>query len=380
MATPETHSWPAWPRVVFVLAVLGGTGWIAARFLWPALGLVEVVAIPPVQPAPAAIPTSVPAPSGTSVSPRVEQAAAGGPAPNPGREAVPRSVPVAVSTSAPVTAPPVAAVDAGDGPRFDIVRVGPQGTAVIAGRAAPGSEVVVRDGATEVGRGRADRQGSFVIIPAAPLVAGARELTLSSRTAGGAEVKGDGSVLLDVPRATTSAPAAPAMAVLVPTAATPRVLQDAPARVVGPAVTVDTVDYDDSGAIRFTGGAVTGDTLRLYIDNAAAGDARADAGGRWTVTPAGTVTAGVHTVRVDHLGADGRVLARVELPFQRVAVQSAEVAGGRVVVQPGQSLWRLARLAYGRGVQYRVIYLANKEQIRDPRLIYPGQTFSVPTP
>jgi len=49
-----------------------------------------------------------------------------------------------------------------------------------------------------------------------------------------------------------------------------------------------------------------------------------------------------------------------------------------VVVQPGQNLWRLARSAYGTGVRYTVIYLANRDQIRDPRLIYPGQAFAVP--
>ncbi len=36
------------------------------------------------------------------------------------------------------------------------------------------------------------------------------------------------------------------------------------------------------------------------------------------------------------------------------------------------------RRAYGTGVRYTVIYLANRDQIRDPRLIYPGQAFATP--
>jgi LysM repeat protein len=51
-----------------------------------------------------------------------------------------------------------------------------------------------------------------------------------------------------------------------------------------------------------------------------------------------------------------------------------------VVVQPGANLWRIARRAYGRGVRYTVIYAANRDQIRDPRLIFPGQVFAVPGP
>ena len=35
-------------------------------------------------------------------------------------------------------------------------------------------------------------------------------------------------------------------------------------------------------------------------------------------------------------------------------------------------------MIYGRGVHYTVIYEANKDQIRDPDLIYPGQIFAIP--
>jgi nucleoid-associated protein YgaU len=49
-----------------------------------------------------------------------------------------------------------------------------------------------------------------------------------------------------------------------------------------------------------------------------------------------------------------------------------------VVVQPGESLWRIARHAYGQGIRYTVIFAANHDQIRDPDLIYPGQAFAVP--
>ena len=49
-----------------------------------------------------------------------------------------------------------------------------------------------------------------------------------------------------------------------------------------------------------------------------------------------------------------------------------------VVVQPGNSLWRIARRTYGDGVRYSVIYESNQSQIRDPDLIFPGQIFLVP--
>jgi len=53
-------------------------------------------------------------------------------------------------------------------------------------------------------------------------------------------------------------------------------------------------------------------------------------------------------------------------------------AGQSIVVQPGASLWRIARRTYGDGIRFSLIYEANQTQIRDPDLIYPGQIFTVP--
>ena len=57
----------------------------------------------------------------------------------------------------------------------------------------------------------------------------------------------------------------------------------------------------------------------------------------------------------------------------------AGVGEGRIIVQRGQNLWRIARQSYGAGPRYTVIYEANREQITDPGRIYPGQVFSMPS-
>jgi nucleoid-associated protein YgaU len=49
------------------------------------------------------------------------------------------------------------------------------------------------------------------------------------------------------------------------------------------------------------------------------------------------------------------------------------------IVSRGDSLWRISQVTYGQGMRYSVIYKANKEQIRNPNMIYPGQTFVLPT-
>ena len=74
------------------------------------------------------------------------------------------------------------------------------------------------------------------------------------------------------------------------------------------------------------------------------------------------------------------MVSRIETPFSRADIADTEVAEGLVVVQPGNSLWRIARRVYGRGIEHTVIFQANRDQIREPELIYPGQIFVVPKP
>ena len=59
---------------------------------------------------------------------------------------------------------------------------------------------------------------------------------------------------------------------------------------------------------------------------------------------------GDYTLRLDQLGSDGQPVARLETPFTRV--RQPPVAGEAqvdyVIVQPGNSLWRIARRLFGR--------------------------------
>lgn len=319
----------------------------------------------------------------------------------PGTAAVPAAPPA-------VTIPP--AVEATpEVPRFDVARVGARGMLVAAGRAAPGAEVGLLEGGRELGRARADARGQWVILPGEPLSPGAHELALAARSPGGDPIPGRETVLLVVPEPPPEAAAAlarggrpaaeagtgsggHAMALLLPSesgAAAPRLLQGgggagaaapAEAGAGGQRLGLDVVEYDDAGALRFSGSAPPGARVRIYVGREHAGDAVADTAGRWQVTPAEQPGLGRHTLRVDQLAASGpAVAARVELPFQRDRLPPEALAeDGRLVVQPGHNLWRIARRVYGRGVRYTVIYQANREHLRDPGLIYPGQVLVVP--
>ncbi|MBD0271695.1 MAG: LysM peptidoglycan-binding domain-containing protein [Acetobacteraceae bacterium] len=285
---------------------------------------------------------------------------------------------------------------------------------VTAGRAAAGAQVTLLEGQRELGSARADGRGEWVILPNDALAPGARELSLVARLQSGETVAGEETVLLVVPEppgggafasiganqgsgapggagsAATSGP----LAMLLPSAsapnAAPRVLQGAGAAASDPTAAaanggarqrlgLDVIDYDDLGSMRFAGSAAPGASVRVYAGPQLLGEATADTAGRWHLTPNDQPSVGRHVLRLDQLAsAGGNVAARIEVPFQRDRLSDAAAQDGRMVVQPGQNLWRIARHTYGRGMRYTVIYAANRDTIRDPRLIYPGQVFSLP--
>ena len=287
----------------------------------------------------------------------------------------------------PAAAPETAgqAKPAEGGPTFDVVRINPRGNAVIAGRAKPNSSVTVYDGGKEVGTVIADSRGEWVLLPEAPFEPGSRELTLSAKDEGGSVADSGQSVVLVVPgrKEEGSAEEQPsAVAVLVPNVGGGGTVLQPPSSEGGEGIeqdglSLDIIDYDEKGQVVVGGRAPTGANVQVYIDNELVGGVVAGADGRWQVKPDKPVAPGLHTLRVDQVEPpDAKVVARVETPFSRAAF--AEAAPGTIIVQPGNSLWRIARRTYGHGVRYSLIFEANKNQIRDPDLIYPGQVFSLP--
>ena len=143
-------------------------------------------------------------------------------------------------------------------------------------------------------------------------------------------------------------------------------------------LTLSTLDYDDAGHVTVTGQATPGVAVRVYINDNLVAEGAAGSDGRWKLQPPGPLGPGKHTLRLDRLASDGKPMARLELPFERVVVPPGTKDTRRLVVVRGDNLWNIARAHYGAGFHHTVIYGANKEQIVNPDLIYPGQVFSLP--
>lgn len=314
-------------------------------------------------------------------------------------------------------------------PSFDTVRVEPTGEVVVAGRGEPDSTVTLMINGKPSETADLKETGQFVVIPPA-LKPGAHSLSLSMKLADGKIVASVQDVTVDVPDTSKGnvvvALSEPGKAteILVPippdltaagdlavnklpsSGATVQVQVQAQAETgARPSVAIIVVEAEDTGTLYASGTAAKDASVRLYLNETYLDTAQVGAEGKWSLKVAKGITPGTYNVRVDDVeAATGKVLSRAEVKFDfapKVAeapaateTQSASTPepaatvkdASAVVVDAietatvvrGDSLWRISKKTYGSGFRYLVIHQANKEQIRNPDLIYPGQVFVLP--
>ncbi|MDA7449035.1 LysM peptidoglycan-binding domain-containing protein [Planktomarina temperata] len=390
-------------------------------------------------------------------------------------------------------------------PKFDVVRIEDDGSALIAGQADGRGHVILSVDGVEQAEARADLSGTgqfviFAFIPStgdqqslklhlyaedgsgpvvsaqtvfvAPATAVAtatdstaapvqEEVTASERPDTAAEIE---TASTDVATPEANVDEAPATVILADEDGV-RVLQDGAPNAAKPAVTIDTISYSSNGDVILGGRGRAGNFVRIYLDNEFLATSKIAADGYWALELS-DIEPGIYTLRVDELNVAGDVVSRAETPFKREAAEElaelmaagtepegpsesaaeaevvdaeelasvepeaaddpqpeqfvtqeevnvqAEVAeltlqgeqssdGGSLAVegqpadtasvlrtpskkfrvqtvQPGSTLWAIAKESYGAGIEYFKVFEANKERIRDPDLIYPGQVFEIP--
>jgi len=258
-------------------------------------------------------------------------------------------------------------------PAFDVLRVEPNGSTVIAGRAEPDATVEVASGDNIVAAIKAGPSGDFAIVLDQPLPAGDHQLVLRATSKGGETVVSEETATVSVPEskdgkllamvtkpgkasrlialpdaennASNTAPAgadsaatplpelpgaasdlvaaAPPMAT-VPSAALP----EAPAAPTSAAdIQISAVEIEGS-RLFIAGRAPSGASLLGFADDQTVGRAKATNEGNFVIEGTIDLPVGTHTIAVELMDGAGKTALRVEVPFDRPAgAQVAAVAG-----------------------------------------------------
>ncbi len=278
-------------------------------------------------------------------------------------------------------------------PVLDVIRVSPDGMTVIAGSAMPNAEIYLLLDGVDSADATADRAGNFVLLSKLAPSDSPRLLSVEATDETGARVAAAQTlVVAPIAAPVTVAEATDEAETVTQSTTTPIVLQSDGQEVSlvqggstdGAALSIDTVSYSSAGDVQIAGRADSGAALRVYLNNALVAEVTGAEDGTWRADVA-NVAAGAYDLRIDQLAADGTVIARSETSFIReAAAEIADAAGGAqnairvVTVERGFTLWGIAENMLGSGFDYVQIFNANRDQIRDPDLIYPGQVFTIP--
>jgi nucleoid-associated protein YgaU len=147
----------------------------------------------------------------------------------------------------------------------------------------------------------------------------------------------------------------------------------------GAGIALDRITYSSRGDLIAAGRGEPGTVVRVYVNARFVIQVRGNEGGQWQAEIGSDVAAKAQLLRFDAIDATGKVVRRLETPFEySPSTATHEVRERKIEVQSGDYLWKFAEQYYGQGWRYSVIFSANSALIRDPDLIYPGQVFTIP--
>ena len=298
-------------------------------------------------------------------------------------EETPPVNPPAKPSSSVATAPDTATADSTQPtaapvtPAFDVLRVEPDGSTVIAGRADPGATIEVNGGDAAIASTKVGPSGDFVIALDEPLPAGDYQLTLKATTPDGRTVTSDETATVSIPdnasgkllamvtkpgkasrlvsvpaadAATANAqvqapidansdavadsdtlplPALPDAASDLVASAPPSATMQMPADPSPPSAELQVTAVEIEGNRIFIAGiAPVGASLVGFAGEQPVGRSKSGPDGHFVIEGTVELAVGQHVIAVEMLDSNGKTALRVDVPFNRPAgEQVAAVAG-----------------------------------------------------
>jgi nucleoid-associated protein YgaU len=316
-------------------------------------------------------------------------------------------------------------------PVFSVLRIEPDGSAVIAGTGPANSEIKLFNSGVEIATTQSGGSGDFAFVLDEPLAPGSHELTLQALLPSGETLVSNEAGFVSVPDAEkpeelavlVAEPGEASRILVKPKPAEPEVTQaqatasvEVQGETQGEELTVTVEEVDplkpetskalkpvlleaadiEGGKIFIAGTGEPGASVNIYVGGEFIGQAKVADNGSFLFEGTHDLASGRHDVRADMIAAgsaDVVARAEVELVHQIEAVSDevegtlAEASdsgekilrtGAAVIIRRGDSLWKVARRNYGVGVRYTTIFEANRDQVTNPDLIFPGQVLKVP--
>jgi len=121
---------------------------------------------------------------------------------------------------------------------------------------------------------------------------------------------------------------------------------------------LESIDYDNSGGVIFSGSSVTPGKVRIYANDNKVGESRVDRNGRWTLIFGSIMPLGEYNISAEFEPDNQSGAVRLTLPFSRIEPLFEAEGSPKLLVQQLDERLQIARALYGGGYQFTVIYSA----------------------
>ena len=315
-------------------------------------------------------------------------------------------------------------------PNITLARIGADGSAVLAGLAAPASQIIVKENDVQLASGQADDNGEWVIILETNLSPGNHLLTIEMRTQSGIVKRDQRAVLVEIAKAEQDTPLValvpveeqkegvaadqqadkaeveilsvpkslsqntgaaetasgtspqqpPVVSEIRPVTADKQVQQPVEVAQIPAAIFINTLAWQSSTALRINGNAQSGERVTVrFAGLTSIADYNADTG-RWsaTLTLPQSLT-GIVSMQAELMSDADDSIASTQIDVDVSQLEIGRDGREMVVIKKGDMLWRIAYRTYGQGIRYLDIVKQNQSRISNPDIIFPTQIFILPS-
>ncbi len=258
---------------------------------------------------------------------------------------------------------------------FDIVRISKQGDAVIAGRSNPNLNIKLLNNNEVLSSLYTDINGEWIWVSDIALEKGIKRFRLLHIDDEGKKTYSDQTLIIFNNAEQNKKPK-----VIKFLESNKNNIDLLNTEVLNNGISLDMVNYDPSGQIFFSGRSLPNNQI-LFLDSneKILHSLRSNDDGNWRFS------SNISKLAIDDLTIFTKINDQeVEIVFSKTDLKKILNHGNismnekNITVEPGNSLWRIARKTFGGGIFYTEIYENNLKLIMDPNLIYPGQVFVLP--
>ncbi|MGB2439672.1 MAG: LysM peptidoglycan-binding domain-containing protein [Candidatus Puniceispirillaceae bacterium] len=285
---------------------------------------------------------------------------------------------------------------------IDVARIGPDGSAVIAGTAPPETEIRVLDGTAPLVATQSNSKGEWVAVPDGLLSAGNHLIIAEMTGADGQIIRAERGVLVELAQSGTQKP----LVALVPMEDDAAVeilsapdqlasvdISELPANsaqieaqkeitailVMPPEIYIGTLSWSAKNILQIKGKSNGGAAVTGSFAGQSFADVSLDEQGNWSTKISVPATqSGMALIQANLLDVDNSLILSTQVDVDLAQLDVGLDGSEMVIIRKGDVLWRIAYRTYGSGIRYLDILKRNARQINNPDLIYPAQVFALP--